>query len=182
MAPEANASTGQPPEDETRRNEVMFNLAKEVFAEELTRGTRLEDKAGRFITVIGLLFAVLTWVGQAIGAKIFPPGSWVEWALTVVMALLFLTLGGGGWFCFQALRLGQLTKISIDKDVFTSQSLTAAYEGYTNQMIRKLQKNREVCDLKVRRLEHAFTCLSAVFALAPIGGVLITLHLWQHPA
>ncbi len=128
------------------------------------------------------MITVLTWVGQAIGTKVLPPDNWVEWALTVVMVLLFLSLVGGGWFCFQTLRLGQLAKISISKEVFMAQPLAAAYEGYTNEMIKKLQENREACDLKTRYIEHAYRCLSGAFILAPIGGILITLYLWQHPA
>ena len=156
----------------------MYLLAKEVFAEELGRWARIEEKAGRFLTVIGLMFALLTWVGQS---TVIPPHSWTEWALSLVAILLFFTLGGGGWFCFQTLRLGKLAKISIDKATFMNQPLAAAYEGYANTILKELRNNREACDQKTHRLERAYSCLTAAFVLALVGGLLITIHLWQRP-
>jgi len=159
----------------------MYQLAKEVFAEDLARWTRIEDKAGRFLTVTGLMFAALTWLGQTVGARIIPPHDWVEWALGVVFALLFLALGGAAWFCFKALCFGRLAVITVDKKVFLGQLLKNAYVGYTDEMLEKQKQNRQACEAKVHHLEKAYRCLSAAFLLALAGGVLITAFLWQNP-
>lgn len=156
----------------------LYDLSREVFAEELNRSARLNEKATRYITVITFLLGVFAFFGKHILASILPPGNPLELLLTLVTAAVLVLLVITWFFAFRVLRVTWLRKIPIDADMFNNNRLIDAYYAYSRGIKEWWEFNRDKGDLKSCALNHAYDLIRVTVVLFVILCVLFTIHAW----
>src|SRR5208283_5521963 len=91
----------------------LYNLSKEVLNEELSRFTRIDDKAVKYLSVLTLVAGISGFFGKWIIDNLIPPKTGTEWALVILAFLLFIMIFVSWSLIFNVLRLHNITKMPL---------------------------------------------------------------------
>lgn len=153
----------------------LYNLAKEVFDEELTRFHRLEEKAARYLTSLSFLIAGYGFFGNWILNNFLPPQGFLDWAMLIVGGLVFLGLAGTWFLIIGVFVVSDLVKIPLSDEViefFDENELIDIYYAMANGISRTCEQNRNTNDRKILRLSRAYFSLIVTVTMF-IGVVVI---------
>ena len=85
----------------------LYNLAKEVYQEELKRSSEIDQKAAIYLTVLTFLIGAFAFFGNNILKTTLPPTDFIDWTLLALSAILLILLLSA-WFCiFGSIRDSQ---------------------------------------------------------------------------
>lgn len=148
--------------------EELYNHAKYAFEEEATRFTRLEDKAGRFITIVSSLIAVYALTGRQLFASLFPAVSAFAQFKAMLAGLVLLSLVISWGFAFRAFQLQGTRKAPLNDEIFDffrNNKLVTIQYAMAKRYCESRDYNKRINDWKAVNLKRCFksTVLVVVF-------------------
>jgi len=162
-----------------KKYEELYNLSKEVFAEEITRFERIDSKAAKYFTVLlammGLIGVLLKWLSDTI----LPPSSGLEWLLLIVAIVLFVSIAISWFLAFSVLRIHELKKQSINSKTiqfFRNNNLVNIYYGLARLNAEGVKDNRKATNRKSRKLYQAYWMISITMLLLVLLGFLFIFY------
>jgi len=152
------------------RYELLYNLAKDVLAEEQNRLNRIDDKASKYLPAITFLVGVYGFITKPFIGMIFPPDNWFEW---IVIGLIIFTLGYlvKTWLgLFQVMRLRKILKLPLSDDmiefIYKNSETTVQY-WLAKRMKEAYSENKVIIDLRSNKLDASHMNMRVcVFALS----------------
>lgn len=144
--------------------EELYKYAQSVFDYEHSRFSRIEDKAGRFLTLLTSLLAVYALIGRQLFGDILPPKDMFEAFIVLMAFMVLLSLLFSWWYAFYALKLQGINKAPLNDEVlsfFHEQSLVNIYYSMSKRYSQKLEDNIKINDLKASRVEKSFKSIVA---------------------
>ena len=157
----------------------LFELSKDVFAEELSRSERIDNKAAKYLTALTFLLGVFAVFNKQILQSTIPPDNSLEWIIiTVDILLLFFMVVA--WFrIFSVFRIHQYAKIPIDIDFFDKNELIDIYYAMSKGLKSYNEQNKEKGDKKSKRLYHGYILIQIIVILLCIFSFLLVAKSWQ---
>lgn len=139
--------------------EELYKHAKSVFDEELSRFSRIEDKAGRFLTVITALLAVYALAGRQLFGDLLPPENKLELFIVVNAFLVLVSLLFSWAYAFRTLHLQGIKKAPLNNqilDFFRENQIVDIYYAMSEQYSKSLEYNQNINDLKASNIKKSF--------------------------
>ena len=96
----------------------LFELSKDVFAEELSRSERIDNKASKYLTALTFLLGVFAVFNKQILQSTIPPDNSLEWIIIIIDILLLFLMVVSWFVIFSVFKIHQYAKIPIDIDFF----------------------------------------------------------------
>lgn len=158
----------------------LYELSKRLYFEEFEAIRQLEEKAGRYIAVIGILLAATSIGGKDIFEKIGQLDNILD---IVTVILLFASVGLLLWALSALIRIFQkqeLSHIPMNQDMidfFSQHTYLDSIFAMTRGNAEAIKKNREVRFSKLRHLSVGYDAMR--FAIAFVG--LFTLAIGSRP-
>ncbi len=162
----------------------LYELSKEVLKEELSRFTRIDDKAAKYLSVLTLVAGAAAFFEKWIIDKLIPPKTFLEWVLVIIAALLCVTIFVSWFLVFNVLRLHNLTKPPLNDETikfFDDNKMIDIYYALAKGNRDALKVNRVTTDCKSKSLSQGYK------ALIVSGFILITflslfvVYSWNNP-
>lgn len=157
---------------------MLYEHARIAFEEEVSRFSRLEDKAGRFITVISSLLAIYALAGRQLFSSLFPiSGVWSGTKVTLA-GLIMLSLLASWNFAFQALRLQGTRKHPLNEEVFgffRKNNPPTIQWAMSKRYCEATHFNRKVNDQKATNLKKCFISIVIVVVCFSIFVILMAI-------
>lgn len=188
----ANENEGTPNGDRTQchdlkedRLKVLYELAKEVFKEEDNRRVNIDDKATRFIPILGILLGAAGFFGKwLLDQHLVPPHGKLDWLALACVVVVFLTIIVAWLHIVLALRIQEYTALSIDAEVidyFWDNDLETIYTGYAlHVLLPAFQNNKNLVNRKVRLVTRGHYAILIAACLLVVLLILVGAHAWLH--
>jgi len=123
----------------------LYELSKEVFAEELARSERIDNKASKYLTALTFLLGVFVTFNKQILGSTIPPTNILEWQINIVDILLLVMMVRAWFVIFSVFKIHQYAKIPIDIEFFDNNKLIDIYYAMSKgikENYKKKQRNR----------------------------------------
>jgi len=162
----------------------LYDLSKEVLKEELSRFTRVDDKAAKYLSVLTLVAGAAAYFGKWVIDNLIPPKTVLEWALVIIAAFLCATIFVSWFLIFNALRLHNLTKLPLNDETikfFDDNRMIDIYYALAKGNRDALKVNRDTTDLKSRRLYHGYKAIIVSGFILVAFLSLFVVHSWNSP-
>ena len=162
----------------------LYELSKEVLKEELSRFTRIDDKAAKYLSVLTLAAGAAAYFGKWVIDNLIPPKSSLEWVMVTLAALLCAAIFVSWFFIFNALRLHNLTKPPLNDEVikfFDDNNMIDIYYALTKGNRDALKVNRDTTDRKSRRLYDGYNAIIVSGFILVAFLSLFVVHSWNNP-
>lgn len=145
-----------------KKYEELYNHSKYVFDEEISRFSRIEDKASKFITVITSLLAVYALIGKQLFGDLFPPENCLEGILIILAFLVLLGLLASWGFAFRTMYIQGIKKAPLNNQVlsfYDENKLIDIYYGMAKGFSSSLVYNEAINDLKAKNIKRSYWCI-----------------------
>lgn len=156
----------------------LYNSAKEVFYEELSRSARIDEKASKYLTVLTFLLGAYAFFGREILNSSLPPENTVEWLLVISIGILLLLLVGAWFAIFSVFKSHTYAKIPIDIDFFDNNELIDIYYAFSKGLKANNEANRKKGDEKSKKLYHGYIFIRIIVILLLSLSLLFAAHSW----
>lgn len=145
--------------------EELYNHAKYAYEEEAVRFSRLEDKAGKFITIVSSLLAVYALTGRELFDSLFPIVNTVDYLKVTFASFVLLSLVVSWGFSFRAFQLQGTRKVPLNEEIldfFKQNNLVTIQYAMTKRYSESRNYNKKINDWKARNLKWCFQSTIAV--------------------
>jgi hypothetical protein len=179
-----NFATDRLPRRDMEKYQVLYNLSKDAFAEELARFNVIDEKAGKYISVVTLLLGVYGFYAQWIIERLIPPSGILQWILILLGGIILLGLVSTWFTIFSVLRRHRLQKIPLDSSViefFEKNELLDIYHALSRGMKDAIEKNRTINEDKMKRLVLGYRMISVTLIFLVLFGLLFGYDAWHNP-
>jgi len=157
----------------------LFELSKDVFAEELSRSERIDNKASKYLTALTFLLGVFAVFNKQILQSTIPPENSLEWIIIIVDILLLFLMVVAWFVIFSVFKIHQYAKIPIDVDFFDNNELIDIYYAMSKGLKSNNEQNKENGDKKSKRLYHGYILIQIIVILLCIFSFLLVAKSWQ---
>ncbi|MCX5801278.1 MAG: hypothetical protein NTX17_07830 [Candidatus Eisenbacteria bacterium] len=163
----------------------LYNLAKEIHAEEIRRFDLVSQKATWFLSVLSFLLGLAALFGKWLLTTLVPPRDGISSLLLllggVLLALLILA-----WIAsFQVLRGVKLSKMPLNQEMLTffvnNQDIDIHYALARNYE-QGHRHNRRETDAQTKLLGKAHTFIVLAFVAFLVFSAAGGLYVWWHPS
>ena len=154
----------------------LYILAKEAFAEEIARSSKLDEKAAKYLSVWALVFGACAYFAKYAIDKCIPIESPLGLLMLVLTALLLILLAATGWVLFSVVKVSVYAKIPLDLDFFAQNTLIDIFWAMTRGIRMGMLLNRKQGERKVRRLTQAYQLIGFDAILSALVGATYLLH------
>ena len=154
-----------------KKYEELYQLAKEDFAAEVERLTRVEGKATALLSVLTLLIGIYGLLTEWALTNVLPPEVWQEWAIVILAGMIVLGSATSWVYVFRVLTVDHRPILSVDKSVisfYDENALVDIYYAMAKRISQGAGKNRVLLKKKAQRLTMGYYSLV-------ISGLLIVL-------
>jgi hypothetical protein len=175
---DSGIETSPDPQD-LEKMKLLYEFAKEGFKEQDNRWNGIDDKAAKFIPVIGLMLGGAGFFGNwLMEKKLIPPQNTLDWLALACTLVVFMTILCSWVQILRVLKVRACKIISIEDDTvdyFCSKNLRTIYIGYANRFLREAKINKNIVDVKLKGLIYAYygivvTAFLLVLLLFLVGG------------
>jgi len=163
--------------EESEKRKFLYDFAKSIYSEELTRFKALEDKAARYFGFLSILIGTLTLFIRLSEHKLISdlegPLSWLYLAATV---LTYATIINSGRLLFEVLKPRLLALIDLSselKDYYSNQPLNKIYTEIVDDLMEATKEARIINNEKCTHINNAHREIGASLVFFTI---LITIH------
>jgi len=132
---------------------------RDRYFEEQSRFKHIEDKCGKLITLLTILIAVLGAFANLNINNLFNPCTWIEWAILVIVLLVFFVLSCSWGHSLLALKVGNspvATKTRENADYIISANEEDALKQIVNCYISTIEELTPIIDEKAINIKHAY--------------------------
>lgn len=162
----------------------LYNLSKEVLNEELSRFSRIDDKATKYLSILTLVAGVSGFFGKWLIDNLIPPKTTTEWELVILGALLFIMIFVSWFLIFNVLRIHTIIKMPLDAetiDFFDNNELIDIYYALAKGNKDALEENRKITNQKSRRLYHEYISIIINGIILILFLTIFVVHSWNEP-
>ncbi|MFY0683524.1 MAG: hypothetical protein JXR20_03165 [Balneola sp.] len=168
--------------DEIQKYYELYLFGKEKLREEKERYDRVDDKINRLLNIITLLIGICGFFGQWVLQDIFPLLGFIEWAIFVLLVLLFLVLLYSWYVILYADRLHDLSFPPLNeetRDFFKQNNSIDIYYHLSKNYMEAVDYNRTKTDNKIWYLKLSHNLLKVNFLLLAIMLILYIIFNWN---
>ena len=154
----------------------FYDYARKSLDEDIARFQIIDEKAGKFLTLISVVLGVFSGIVPWVFEHNFPPSSLLSWALVVVLFLTFIALVSAWGFLFRTIKIARVPRMSLNDeidDLFWDEEFPNIYYKLTKACRNALEINREVIDEKGKLIKLAYKDITVSAWLVALGLVLI---------
>ena len=162
----------------------LYELSKEVLKEELSRFTRIDEKAAKYLSVLTLVAGAAAYFGKFVIDNLIPPKTVLEWVLVIIAASLCAAIFVSWFLIFNALRLHNLTKPPLNNEIikfFDDNRMIDIHYALTKGNKDALKVNRYTSDRKSKRLYHGYNAMIVSCFILVVFLSLFVVHSWNNP-
>jgi len=162
----------------------LYNLAREVHAEEVRRFDLVSQKATWFLSVLSFLLGLAALLGKWLLTTLLPPTDGISWLLLFLggVLLVFLILA---WIAsFRVLRGVQLSKMPLNQEMlafFVSNQDVDIHYALARNYEEGHQHNRRKTDAQTKLLGCAHTFIVLAFVAFLAFSATGIAYVWWHP-
>ncbi len=162
----------------TKKYEELYQIAKEDFASEIERLSRIEKKATALLSAVTLLVGVYGLVAKWALSQVLPPQDAFATAVLSVSLLAFIGLIFSWVFLFRVLTVDKRAAVAVDGpvvDFYDSNALVDIYYAMSKRIAEGDAHNRTLGGVKTKRLTLGYVSLMitgvflVVFSLSSAG-------------
>lgn len=165
-----------------RKYEELYQLAKEDFAAEVDRLTRVEGKATALLSVLTLLIGIYGLLTEWALTNVLPPEVWQEWAIVILAGMIVLGLAISWVYVFRVLTVDHRPILSVSESViefYDKNTLVNIYYAMARRISQGAEKNRELLKKKAKRLTMGYYGLIISGLLVVFLGVVSGSYAWS---
>lgn len=163
----------------------LYTLAKEVFASEIDRLYRVEQKASQYLSVLTLLLGASGFFMKWSFENFIPPRNWYDWGL-LCLALATIASLLVAWFAiFSSLKVHQISIIPLNSvwvDFFAKNKLIDIYYYLSVTITEGRERNRKVLNRKNRWMNLGYNAMRLAVVCLAIFGIVFAAYKWYLPA
>ena len=143
------------------RYKFLYELSRKALDEEMERYKKLDEKAGRFLSILSIGIAAYTALLNAGASKIFPLHnvSLAGWIFVTLAVLTFISLLSSWFRIFNSIKLSKSPRVSIGPQtnvLAEEEDLITMYYGLSLSCQEALITARAILEQKTGYLESAY--------------------------
>ena len=140
--------------------ELLYRYALESLDQDVERFHRLDDKISKFITLVTVIMSVFVAAIPFVFKHHFPPKSFLEYLLMILLFLTFITLCSLWSFLFRGLRLQDVPRMPFNEKTLTffkdNKNVNTIMFALTRTCLNAFEKHKEINANKVWHLNKAY--------------------------
>ncbi|MFA5112144.1 MAG: hypothetical protein WC443_12100 [Desulfobaccales bacterium] len=174
--PQAPAKTS---DEAIKKYAELYQMAKEVFAQELDRFHRLDQKASMLLSALTVIIGAFTLAIKGLHPECLPPSSCLEYIIIASCLLLFFCLAKSWYHLVSVLCLHTVRRAPLNEDslnFFNDNRLIDIYFSQAKRFAEFLPENMAKTDLKAAHFGKAYWWLRV--ALFVFIAVALSYALW----
>ncbi len=149
----------------------LYDLSKQVLDERLQSLRQVEEKASRYISVLGLLLVAYGLGGKFVLEELIPPRDWIDTFPLIVFLIFFALIIYTIFVLFRILDTRRLTHIPMNDEViklYSEQTHLNAIYAMTQGISEAVAKNEAVLLDKTARLTKSYRLMLSCIILLSI--------------
>lgn len=165
-----------------KKYEELYQLAKEDFASEVDRLTRVEGKATALLSVLTLLIGIYGLITEWALTNVLPPEVWQEWVIVILAGMIVLGLSVSWVYVFRVLTVDHRPILSVNEsviDFYDKNTLINIYYAMARRISQGAEQNRELLKKKAKRLTMGYYGLIISGLLVVLLGVVSGSYAWN---
>jgi len=123
-------------EEKIGNRKLMYDLAKNLYDEELALFYQLEDKANKYLNAISILFGLVLLSFKWIIDEIMPPQNFTEIVILIFSVITIISFAIVWALSFRVIKLSRIPRLKFDDDFIQ------AFEKYENEKIYSFLTDR----------------------------------------
>lgn len=143
--------------------EELYKYSQYVYEEELSKYSRIDDKATKYLSVLIAVIGVFSLLGKQLFGDIIPPENIIQIFSLIFATLLFSGLVYSSYLLFGVLNLQTIQKIKLDDDMiifFKSYSKFQILEAISVDYKKATINNEKCTTKKVKILTKAYNSIA----------------------
>ncbi|WP_434707231.1 hypothetical protein J3P75_14850 [Pseudomonas sp. R1-1] len=146
------------------RYKFLYDLSRQALNEELDRFKKLEEKAGRFLSILSITIVGYTALNNAASTKIFPVSGMLSYIFITLSVLTYIALFSACARLFRSIQLSRSPRVAIDDlttQIIEKEDLITSYYQMAKTCQEAQQIARKQLDKKTELLLSAYKEISA---------------------
>lgn len=155
------------------RYKFLYELSRQALNEDLERFKKLEEKAGRFLSILSIGIVGYTALNNAASSKIFPICGTLSYTFIALSILTYLTLFSASARLFASIKLSKSPRVAIDEHtnkIIENEDLLTSYY----QMAIACQEAQKISS---RQLDKKTNLLLSAYKEINFSGFLLSASL-----
>ena len=160
-----------------QKYEELYKLTKEGLQEELSRSSRLDEKASRYLGFLSVVFGAGAIVGPSFVQSLRPIQGFWDWAALALSALLLAAVFRSAWLTLRVLKIQRWLTFPLDEEMqryFVGNLYLNVLYSLARENIVAVTTNREVATQKAMTLQKAYRLLNLALVFAVLVVVAST--------
>jgi hypothetical protein len=149
----------------------LHNLSKQVLTDRLEGIRQLEEKASRYISVLGILVVAYGVGGAFVLEEMIPPKDIFDFVPLLSLLFFFFLVLYTIYVLFTVLKTNSLAHLTINDtiiDFYSKESYLDAIFAMTRRYSEAVAKNQPVREAKMRRLSRGYILMLASIVILGI--------------
>jgi len=162
----------------------LYQLAKEDFAAEVERLSRIEAKATAWLSVLTLLIGVYGLMAGWTLKRVLPPANGIEWVILVLSGLIVLSFAVSWIYVFRVLTVDHRPALAVNTaviDFYDQNALVSIYYAMAKRISQGSEENRNLLSQKAMRLTKGYYGLITSGILVVIMAIASVSYAWKNP-
>ena len=154
----------------------FYDYARKSLDEDIARFQIVDRKAFTFLTLVSVVFGILSGVVPWVFDNQFPPKEFLQWILALSILLTFVSLISSWSLLFRTIKLQKAPRMPLNTqidDMFWDNDLVNIYYMLTKSCRKALDINRELIGEKGRLINLAYRDIALSAWLVAITTTLI---------
>ncbi len=142
----------------------LHDLSKQVLADRLEGIRQMEEKASRYMSVLGILLIAYGIGGALVLDEMIPPKDIFDLLPLVTLLIFFFLVFYSIFVLFTVLRTDSLAHLSINDniiDFYSKETYLDVIYAMTHRYSEAVAKNQPVREAKMRRLSRGYILMLA---------------------
>jgi len=160
------------------RYKFLYELSKQALDEEIDRFKKLEEKAGRFLSILSIVIVGYTALNNAAASAVLPAHGLLSYTFIALSALTYIALLSACSKLFSSIKLSKSPRVAIDNEtteIIQNEDLLTSYYQMAIACQEAQQIAKDQLDIKTGYLLSAYKEIS--FSAAILSASLITYFL-----
>lgn len=156
----------------------LYDYARKSLDEDIKRFQSIDNKAGKFLTLVSAVFAVFSAITPWIIRNKIPPTDTISWILLIAVGVTFIALVSSWSLLFRAIKLAKVPRMPLTDsvlDMFWGKDFPDIYLALTKSCRVALEENRKITDIKGNLIRKAYAVITFSAWLVAADVVLIVI-------
>jgi len=139
--------------------DLLYRYAAKSLDQDIERFHKLDDKISKFITLVTVIISVFVAAIPFVFKNHFPPKSFFEYLLMILIFFTFIALCSLWSFLFRGLRLQDVPRMPFNNEILTffkdNKNTDTILFALTRSHLKAFEEHKEINAKKVWHLNKA---------------------------